>query len=84
MRPGARVLVVDDNQTNRKILHHQMAAWGIHDYPVADGAQALETLKRPSHRVDPFDLVILDPDARDGWHHARDRDQAEPAARICR
>ncbi len=54
---GARVLIVDDKDTNRHILLHQTTAWGISAEAVASGAEALELL---SHSPHAFDFVILD------------------------
>ncbi|MEB3343155.1 GAF domain-containing protein [Okeania sp.] len=51
-----KVLVVDDNATNRKILKLQMESWGIYPRVVASGEEALEELD--SHKE--FDLAILD------------------------
>jgi PAS domain S-box-containing protein len=56
----ARVLVVDDNKTNRTILHRQLAAWGIRDDAAASGPEALECLRREAAQGDPYQLVILD------------------------
>jgi PAS domain S-box-containing protein len=53
---GTRVLVVDDNFTNRSVLHHQLALWGVVDTCVRDAAAALETLRTEP----PFALLILD------------------------
>jgi CheY-like chemotaxis protein len=53
---GRRVLVVDDNATNRKVLHHQLALWGAVDTCVGDAASALEALRGEAR----FDLIILD------------------------
>jgi len=54
---GLRVLVVDDNATNRKILTHQLTYWEMH-YDEAESAfQALERLQTSKL---PYDLVILD------------------------
>jgi CheY-like chemotaxis protein/anti-sigma regulatory factor (Ser/Thr protein kinase) len=52
---GKRILVVDDNATNRRILALQAAKWGmvVHDTDAPE--RALEVLKR-----DSFDLAILD------------------------
>jgi two-component system, sensor histidine kinase and response regulator len=51
-----RVLVVDDNATNRKVLHHQLALWGARDTCVGDAEAALEALQTQAQ----FDLLILD------------------------
>jgi two-component system sensor histidine kinase/response regulator len=57
---GRRVLVVDDNWTNRQILHHQLAGWGMHDVGVGGGAEALATLHQAATQAHRFDLAILD------------------------
>lgn len=53
---GRRVLVVDDNATNRRVLELHVKAFGMRPDLVADGARAL------AHLADrnPCDLVILD------------------------
>ena len=43
---GLRVLVVDDNQTNRLILDEQLSAWGMHVDVVEDGPSALAPGRR--------------------------------------
>ena len=53
---GKRVLVVDDNATNRRILTAQLQAWGISSRATDHGEEALAWLQRG----DLFDLVILD------------------------
>ncbi|SDE74118.1 GAF domain-containing protein [Ruegeria marina] len=53
---GKRLLVVDDNATNRKILTLQTSKWGAEVVACADGAAALEELWKDSR----FDLAILD------------------------
>ncbi len=57
---GHRVLVVDDNETNRYILHCQLEAWGVDDVGVAGGADALATLRAAAAHGPPFHLAILD------------------------
>lgn len=42
---GLRVLIVDDNNTNRTILHHQCTAWGMPCAGAADGQQALTRIE---------------------------------------
>ncbi len=56
---GLRVLVVDDNATNRRILHQQLRAWGCRPTEVSGGEEALEVLRSGAH-ADPFRLVLLD------------------------
>jgi two-component system sensor histidine kinase/response regulator len=57
---GRRILIVDDNRTNRMVLHHQLASWGIEDYGVAGGAEALIALRDAAMNGRPFELAILD------------------------
>jgi PAS domain S-box-containing protein len=55
-----RVLIVDDNETNRLILHHQMNSWGIQDNSAESGMKALEMLRSAAEAGTPFDVAILD------------------------
>jgi two-component system sensor histidine kinase/response regulator len=56
---NVRVLIVDDNATNRKILHHQLTSMGMRDRLAASGQEALEILQL-EHDADPFAVAILD------------------------
>lgn len=75
---GARVLIVDDNATNRMVLHHQVIAWGMLPQSAASGRAALEKLRAATR--DPFDVVLLDMDMpeMDGFALAR-AVRADPA-----
>jgi len=55
-----RVLIVDDNATNRKILSHQLASWGMIYEEADSGRRALEALREAAARGAAFDLAILD------------------------
>jgi signal transduction histidine kinase/DNA-binding response OmpR family regulator len=57
---GLKVLVVDDVEMNRRILHRQLAALGIEAGSVNDGFAAMAELERAFHQGKPFDLVIVD------------------------
>ncbi len=57
---GHRVLVVDDNETNRYILHCQLGSWGIDDVAASSGADALVALRAAAAHGSPFHLAILD------------------------
>ncbi|HEY6091532.1 MAG TPA: response regulator, partial [Gemmatimonadales bacterium] len=52
---GRRMLVVDDNQTNRRILREMLAAEGVKIDEVATAAEGLDALRRGR-----YDLAILD------------------------
>lgn len=53
---GKRLLIVDDNATNRQILDKQASSWGMLTRVTASGAEALKLL----HQEECFDLAILD------------------------
>ena len=56
---GVRILVVDDNETNRKVLHHQLQEWGMIDTIAASAAEGLKIL-REAGKGAPFRLALLD------------------------
>jgi len=53
---GRRVLVVDDNSTNRRVLCGQLELWGMEPHATVGADEALKALERSG----PFDLAILD------------------------
>lgn len=57
---GVRVLVVDDNETNRTILFHQLKSWGIFSEVAESGSKALELLRHAARKKQPFHIAILD------------------------
>ncbi|HEU4652481.1 MAG TPA: response regulator [Steroidobacteraceae bacterium] len=75
-----RVLLVDDNETNRRVLSSQMLHAGYRVDTASSGAEALDWLRNAGER--PFDVVVLDyqmPDmdgAMLGEHIVRARDIA--------
>ncbi len=73
LRPGLRVLVVDDNAVNRRILVGQLTRWDVTPIVVPGGQEALEALQSLARKGERFDLILLDaqmPDM-DGFELAR-------------
>ena len=67
---GSRVLIVDDNTTNRGILADNLRNWGCYWKEAESGARAIELLKASDI---PYDLILLDyhMPAMDGLETAR-------------
>ena len=57
---GRRLLVVDDNETNRRILRDMLGAEGIAVHEAARAHAGLDTLRRGVQAGAPYDLAILD------------------------
>lgn len=54
------VLVVDDNETNRRILEEMLRGWGMRPHTAESGAHALTTLHRMAREGHPYRLILLD------------------------
>jgi two-component system, sensor histidine kinase and response regulator len=57
---GRRILVVDDNATNRRILTRQIEIWGAQWDAAADAEKARELCRQAQSLGLPFDLILLD------------------------
>jgi signal transduction histidine kinase/DNA-binding response OmpR family regulator len=55
-----RVLVVDDNGTNREILKRRLEAWGMRGSSQADGVGALAELERAAAAGHAYGLALID------------------------
>jgi CheY-like chemotaxis protein len=70
---GARVLVVDDNATNRRILRHQLETRRMQVDTASGGEEALRMLRSAVGAGRPYGLALLDVQmpVMDGWALAR-------------
>ena len=77
-----RVLIVDDNEVNRRVLHEQITSWGMRNGSFSSGEQVLEALHAARRSGDPYHCVILDYQmpGMDGATLAREI-KADPATR---
>jgi CheY-like chemotaxis protein/anti-sigma regulatory factor (Ser/Thr protein kinase) len=57
---GKRVLVVDDNYANRRLLEHQLKQWSLVQRSAPDAASALELLDREKEAGRSFDVLVTD------------------------
>jgi PAS domain S-box-containing protein len=57
---GLRVLGVDDNATNQRVLGGMLERWGCRGEIVADGREAIARLRTAAAEGDPFRVAILD------------------------
>jgi CheY-like chemotaxis protein len=57
---GARVLVIDDNDINRRIITEQLALWGFDGVAVESGHAAMAVLEEAYHLGVSIDALIID------------------------
>ena len=57
---GLRVLVVDDNATNRRIFEEMLKNWCMNPTAACDGPEALAAMRKTRDAGTPFRLVLLD------------------------
>jgi two-component system sensor histidine kinase/response regulator len=57
---GVKVLIVDDNRTNRRILEGLVTRWGMQPTCATDGSQALEALAVAFETEEPYGLILTD------------------------
>ena len=57
---GVRVLIVDDNRTNRRILEGMLKRWEMKPMSVEGGDEALIALSAAHEREEPYGLVLTD------------------------
>ncbi|SDZ30129.1 PAS domain S-box-containing protein [Micromonospora pattaloongensis] len=82
---GVRVLIVDDNPTNRTVVRDLVTMWGMRPADVPDGEAGLTALRGAVDAGDPFRVALLDMlmPGPDGLEVAR-AIQADPALRSTR
>ncbi len=57
---GMRVLVVDDNSTNRKIVKEVVKGWGMHPITAENGSRAIDILQQMDRAGETIGLVLTD------------------------
>ncbi|MBW9055222.1 response regulator [Rhizobium mesosinicum] len=72
---GARILVVDDNEVNRRILTEQLSLWGFDGVAAEGGATGFAILNAAADLGIKVDAVVLD-------YHMPDMNGAEVARRL--
>ena len=57
---GLRVLIVDDNEVNRRLVYEQVSDWGMRSQVYENAEEALRALRLAHEKNDPFHIVISD------------------------
>jgi signal transduction histidine kinase/DNA-binding response OmpR family regulator len=57
---GVKVLIVDDNRTNRRILEGLVKRWGMNPTSASDGEKALVELSIAREANEPYRLILTD------------------------
>lgn len=57
---GLRVLIVDDNAVNRRVLDERFKSWKMRASEASLGKEGLEMMREAVRLGDPFDFAVLD------------------------
>jgi PAS domain S-box-containing protein len=57
---GLRVLIVDDNAVNRRVIHEQISSWGMRNGSYATAEDALAAMRAAHADGDPYQMIIAD------------------------
>lgn len=57
---GKRVLVIDDNPTNRFIFQEQLTSWGFDTSVTSSGRDGVQAAMSAAMLLKPFDIILLD------------------------
>ena len=55
-----RVLIVDDNEVNRRVLHEQTASWGMRNEEFSSAEPVVEAMRVAKTAGEPYHFVLLD------------------------
>jgi CheY-like chemotaxis protein/HPt (histidine-containing phosphotransfer) domain-containing protein len=80
---GVRVLVADDNRTNRWILEEILTQWGLRPLALASGTTAIAAAAEARTKGDPYRVALLDVNmpAMDGFETAERLRRDDPEGR---
>ncbi len=57
---GVKILIVDDNAVNRRVLREQLDGWKLQNQSCAGSEEAIQALRAAQEAGDPFQIAILD------------------------
>ena len=55
-----RILIIDDNETSRRVLREQLRVWDCQYNEACNGVEALEHLREAVKSNDPYQIAIVD------------------------
>ncbi|MEE8481183.1 MAG: response regulator, partial [Desulfobacterales bacterium] len=57
---GVKILIIDDNATNRMVLSEMISRWGALVTGMQDGKRGLDEMRRAANEGEPYNFVLLD------------------------